>query len=462
MDKNLKKKVLEIFTKSIELGKEKGIYVDCNFLSKKEKRFVLDKEITISKDNDVGIKIRLFANNQWYEFAYSILDYDTIISEIQHKIHTLLKQGPQHSYQEMIGDEVQESNEYLNASCSIPLEEKQKTLQHLQEKISQLDSDITLTRIIYVEKYETHIFKNAVKECIQEIPLYVIATPVFVKAHDGSSKMPYQSVVSSSFQESILKIEKSMDEFKLRISQFKQSKTLQPGKYDSVLSPYLTGLLAHESFGHGMEADTMMKQRALALEYLGKQLGPDFVNIVDYPLVPGKHGFYYVDHEGNKAQKTYLVKHGVLQTPIADMYSSKQLQLQQNNNSRMESFDHKNYVRMSNTYFEQGDKTKEELIAQVKDGIFIIEARGGMEDPKSWGVQIQGCFGQRIKNGKLIDEFYDGFSLTGFLPTILKNIKGVSNKVEIEGGGFCGKGHKEWVRVSEGGPYMLINEVVLG
>ena len=117
---------------------------------------------------------------------------------------------------------------------------------------------------------------------------------------------------------------------------------------------------------------------------------------------------------------------------------------------------------MSNTYFEAGDKSVEELIAGVKEGIFVTDSMGGMEDPKSWGVQIQGCFGQKIRNGKLVEEFYDGFSLTGFLPDIMKNIKGISSEVEIEGGGSCGKGHKEWVRVSEGGPYMQIDGVILG
>jgi TldD protein len=178
--------------------------------------------------------------------------------------------------------------------------------------------------------------------------------------------------------------------------------------------------------------------------------------------MPGKHGEFYFDHEGNLAKKTYLVKNGIINEPMADLYSKTELNLENSSNSRFESFDHKNYTRMSNTYFEAGSSSFDEMLSQIEDGIYICGSAGGMEDPKGWGVQIQGCSGIKIENGKLTDTFYDGFAITGFLPDIMKNISGVSKEFEIDGGGFCGKGHKEWVRVSEGGPYLLIDEVVLG
>ncbi len=208
----------------------------------------------------------------------------------------------------------------------------------------------------------------------------------------------------------------------------------------------------------------MMKQRALASNWIGKKIGSSQINIVDYPAMKNKNGEFYFDHEGNLAKKIYLVKDGIIQDPIADSYSKVKLNLKTSSNGRFESFDHKAYARMSNTYFEGGkeNKTVQDLISKIDDGIFVFSANGGMEDPKNWSVQIQGCSGQRIKNGKLVDEFYDGFSLTGFLPDIIGSVEGMTKEIEIEGGGSCGKGHKEWVRVSEGGPYMLVREVILG
>jgi hypothetical protein len=44
------------------------------------------------------------------------------------------------------------------------------------------------------------------------------------------------------------------------------------------------------------------------------------------------------------------------------------------------------------------------------DGIISFDGRGrGMEDPKGWGVQIQGNTAQRIKNGKLEENHGRGF-----------------------------------------------------
>jgi TldD protein len=85
-----------------------------------------------------------------------------------------------------------------------------------------------------------------------------------------------------------------------------------------------------------------------------------------------------------------------------------------------------------------------------------------MEDPKGWGIQIQGILAERIQNGKLTGELFTNITMTGYLPTILNNIKMIANDLEVKGTGRCGKQHKEWVRVSEGGPHMLIEEVELG
>lgn len=45
-------------------------------------------------------------------------------------------------------------------------------------------------------------------------------------------------------------------------------------------------------------------------------------------------------------------------------------------------------------------------------------------------------------------------TLTGYVPDLLKSISMVSDKEELFGSGMCGKGHKEWVKVSDGGPYL--------
>ena len=179
------------------------------------------------------------------------------------------------------------------------------------------------------------------------------------------------------------------------------------------------------------------------------------------PSYPKCNGTYFFDDEGELVSRTFLVKNGVISDYITDIHSANKLGVKRTANGRCQRFDHKNYARMSNTFFAPGNEREDKLFSKVKDGIYLIKASGGMEDPKAWGVQIQGIFCQRIKNGKLVDEYYNEVAITGYLPEILGNIKAVSDKIRMEDIGHFGKGHKEWVPVASGGPYLLIENLEL-
>jgi TldD protein len=61
---------------------------------------------------------------------------------------------------------------------------------------------------------------------------------------------------------------------------------------------------------------------------------------------------------------------------------------------------------------------------------------------------------REIKDGKLTGKVFSPIVLTGYVPDLLKSITMMSDTVELAGGGMCGKGYKEWVKVSDGGPYI--------
>ena len=44
--------------------------------------------------------------------------------------------------------------------------------------------------------------------------------------------------------------------------------------------------------------------------------------------------------------------------------------------------------------------------------------------------------------------------MTGYVPDLLGNISMCSTDRMVFGSGGCGKGHKEWVKVADGGPYL--------
>ena len=137
-----------------------------------------------------------------------------------------------------------------------------------------------------------------------------------------------------------------------------------PGTYDVVTDTVTTGVIAHEAFGHGMETDMFLKERARAADYIGKRVGSDLVNIVDDPSMAGAYGSYFVDDEGRGASPTQIIRDGILQGGLTDLYSASRLGISRTANGRRESVHRKAYARMSNTFFTPGSSTREELLEQ--------------------------------------------------------------------------------------------------
>ena len=109
---------------------------------------------------------------------------------------------------------------------------------------------------------------------------------------------------------------------------------------------------------------------------------------------------------------------------------------------------------MTNTFFEAGTDKVEDMIASISYGFLLEQPASGMEDPKNWGIQCMVSIAREIKDGKLTGKIYSPIVLTGFVPDLLKSISMMSDEVRLSGSGACGKGYKEWVKVSDGGPFM--------
>lgn len=228
------------------------------------------------------------------------------------------------------------------------------------------------------------------------------------------------------------------------------------GTYRCVFSPDMAGLFAHEAFGHGTEADMFTKRRAKGADYMGKPVASALVDMFDNPALPGQAASYFFDHEGQLASSTQIITRGVLTAPMTDLVSASKLGIPRSANGRRESVARKAYTRMSNTYFGAGTHKHEELVASLDDGLLVRHARNGMEDPKGWGIQCEAYMADEVKGGQKTGRVFGPVIVTGYVPDLLMSIDGVSDGVEIGGLGMCGKGYKEWVKVTDGGPSLRL------
>ena len=55
-----------------------------------------------------------------------------------------------------------------------------------------------------------------------------------------------------------------------------------PGVYTVITNPSITGLIAHEAFGHGVEMDMFVKDRAKSKEYINKYVASELVSCLLY------------------------------------------------------------------------------------------------------------------------------------------------------------------------------------
>jgi TldD protein len=231
---------------------------------------------------------------------------------------------------------------------------------------------------------------------------------------------------------------------------------VEGGTYDCVFDGDVAGLFAHEAFGHGTEADMFTRRRAKGAQYLGQQVASELVDMFDDPALEKQAGSYFFDHEGALASRTQIIEKGVLKRPMTDLVSATKLGVARTANGRRESVARKAYTRMSNTFFGPGQGTLEDLVARLGDGLLVRRSRNGMEDPKGWGIQCEAYLAEEVRGGKRTGKVFGPIIITGYVPDLLRSIDGVSADVHISGLGMCGKGYKEWVKVTDGGPALKL------
>lgn len=211
------------------------------------------------------------------------------------------------------------------------------------------------------------------------------------------------------------------------------------GELPVVLAPGVTGILLHESMGHGFEADFNRKGVSIFADLMGKKIAPETVTIVDDGTNPRLRGSINIDDEGVAGQRTVLVDKGKLSSFLHDRISSRHYRVPSTGNGRRESFRFPPVPRMRNTYMLDGPHSPEEIIASVERGIYAENFANGQVNIGAGDFTFYLKHGRLIEKGKLTAVVKDA-NLIGAGPTVLEKIDMVGNDMALfSGGGYCGK-----------------------
>ncbi|MDG1142895.1 MAG: metalloprotease TldD [Hellea sp.] len=233
------------------------------------------------------------------------------------------------------------------------------------------------------------------------------------------------------------------------------------GQMDVLLGPGWPGVLLHEAMGHGLEGDFIRKGTSAFSGKLGERVASKGVTIVDDGTLPGRRGSLSIDDEGTATSRTTLIEDGILTGFMQDRMNARLLGVEATGNGRRESFAHSPMPRMTNTFMLAGKSEPEQMLSELKDGIYAPNFGGGQVDITSGKFVFQCTEAYRVRNGK-IEEPLKGVTLIGDGPTVLTQIKHIGNDLKLDPGiGVCGKAG-QGVPVGVGQPSLYVENITIG
>ena len=216
-----------------------------------------------------------------------------------------------------------------------------------------------------------------------------------------------------------------------------------------VLDGSQVSLQIHESIGHPLELDRVFGAErnfsgtsfATPDELNRLKYGSDIVNVVNDSTAPFGLGTFGYDDEGVKANRSFLIKNGILVGYLTSRETAPLVGTKSDGCMRAASWSNVPIIRMTNTNLLPGDKTFEQIVSEVDDGIYMQTVRTWSIDDTRENFQM-GCeIGWEIKNGKL-GEMIKSPSYSGKTVEFWNSCDAIADQKswEMWGTPNCGKG----------------------
>ncbi|WP_425045937.1 metalloprotease TldD [Primorskyibacter sp. S87] len=233
------------------------------------------------------------------------------------------------------------------------------------------------------------------------------------------------------------------------------------GVMEVALGPGWPGILLHEAIGHGLEGDFNRKGSSAFAGLMGKQVAARGVTVVDDGTIPDRRGSISVDDEGTPSRRTVLIEDGFLTGYMQDRQNARLMGMEPTGNGRRQSYAHKPMPRMTNTIMLGGDANPDDLVSEIKNGIWAVGFGGGQVDITNGKFVFSCTEAYRVENGK-VGAPVKGVTLIGDGPSALTRIRGLGNDMALDPGlGNCGK-DGQWVPVGVGQPTVLMDGLTVG
>jgi TldD protein len=413
----------------------------------------------ISTNNTKGAGIRALCGGSW---GFTSVDGDVDLNKSIRTAAELAKQMDSKSSQDKIKmmdihrPVVQNLPKIKIDPRDISLEEKAELLKEIWKHANI--AGISSASAVYKESVVKTIYTDSTGI---EAEYEVTRTGFVVQAIatlNGNYQCGYENKIGINGYEifenhNVFEIAESAAKTALELLDAKQVKG---GTMPVILDQDLAGVFTHEAIGHASEADLVLEGSSVLENRIGQQIGSLLVTIIDDPTIP-EYGYFPFDDEGTQTEKTVIVKDGTLQSYLHSRETAAKLDGKPGH-SRSQGYSNQ-IVRMSNTYIDNGTTKFEEMLEEIKNGVYLMGSNGGQVNTGEGIFQFNAQKGYLIENGELTGLLRD-VSLSGKTLETLNNIKMVGNDLKLHPG-TCGK-NGQLVPVTHGSPHLLLSQATVG
>ncbi len=413
---------------------------------------------SIGKATAIGGSVRALVRGGWGFISFNNFD------ELPSKVELAVKQA------RYVGNEVSQlaaveplvdiaPGEIDKNPVAIPLAKKKELLDEYNDIIWQTPR-LQTSIIGYGDSHKKVIFLSSSGSYIEQERADITLRLAAVATEDSEVQQVGVSMGSRGDFSAIQGLHQAVERVAQQAVALLSAPLVKGGEYTVVLDPVLAGVFVHEAFGHLSESDFVYENdRLREVMVLGRTFGSNELNIVDTAAVPGLRGSYKYDDEGVPATKTYLIREGKLVGRLHSRETAGKMKEKPTGNARAVNYRYPPIVRMTNTYIEPGLVSFEDIIGDIKEGVYAKNWYGGTTSMEMFTFSAGEAY--MIRNGKLA-ELLRPVTLTGNVFTTLMNIDAIGNDLDMNQGGGCGKGAQMPLPVSNGSPHIRIRKCLIG
>lgn len=385
---------------------------------------------------DFGVGIRVFSGlNSVYGYTNNISKENLI--NITKNITKTLKKNKIDTDIDFNKNIIPNFHRYQTLPSKVDFSKKIELTKRAYNAGKQYDDCIAQVTVNYLDKEQNVLIANTEGIYIEDKRVRTRMLIMVAAEHNGQVETGYigpGALMGTEFYEKI-----DIEEFAREAS--RNAKTMAfadycpAGNMPVVVDSGFGGLMFHEACGHSLEASSVAKGLSVFSNRIGEKIASDIVTLIDDGSIPNAWGSLGVDDEGTKTKKNTLIEKGILKGYMIDRLNSRRMNMDTTGSARRESYRFAPTSRMTNTYIDAGESTKQEIINNTEKGLFAKYISAGSVDPATGDFNFSLSEAYLIENGK-ITKPVKGATLIGNGNQILKDVDMVGNNMEI-GQGYC-------------------------